>query len=128
MGKIAPDFEQDTTTGGRIRFHAWLRNSGGVLFSRPKDYTPVCTTELAEVARLKPEWDKRHVKAISLSVDPASRTTLKQSAPMRRMLASGTAAWMLPQGRTAHQGDRRLPWNLADFSPFLGLGPAEARY
>lgn len=70
LGQVAPDFEQDSTMG-RIGFHAWLGNSWGVLFSHPKDYTPVCTTELAEVARLKGEWDKRHVKAIGLSVDPA---------------------------------------------------------
>jgi alkyl hydroperoxide reductase subunit AhpC len=70
LGQIAPDFEQDSSRG-RIRFHEWLGNSWGVLFSHPKDYTPVCTTELAEVARLKAEWDKRHVKPIGLSVDPA---------------------------------------------------------
>lgn len=70
LGQIAPDFEQDSSSG-QIRFHDWLGQSWGVLFSHPKDYTPVCTTELAEVARLKPEWDKRNVKPLGLSVDPA---------------------------------------------------------
>jgi alkyl hydroperoxide reductase subunit AhpC len=70
LGQIAPDFEQDSTEG-RIHFHAWLGDDWGVLFSHPKDYTPVCTTELGEVARLQPEWQKRHVKVIGLSVDPA---------------------------------------------------------
>ena len=72
LGQIAPDFEQDTTQG-RIHFHQWLGNSWGVLFSHPKDFTPVCTTELGVVARLAPEWAKRNVKVIGLSVDPAER-------------------------------------------------------
>jgi alkyl hydroperoxide reductase subunit AhpC len=70
LGQIAPDFEQDSTEG-RIRFHEWLGKSWGVLFSHPKDFTPVCTTELGVVARLRPEWEKRNVKVIGLSVDPA---------------------------------------------------------
>ncbi len=72
LGQIAPDFEQDTTQG-TIRFHAWLGSSWGVLFSHPKDYTPVCTTELGTVARLGPQWRARNVKVIGLSVDPLDR-------------------------------------------------------
>ena len=120
INDTAPDFEAETTEG-RIRFHEWLGDSWGVLFSHPKDFTPVCTTELGYMARLKPEFDKRNVKVIGLSVDPVENhakwaTDIKETqghAPNYPMigdtdLAVSKAYGMLPaslsgthEGRTA---------------------------
>jgi alkyl hydroperoxide reductase subunit AhpC len=75
LGETVPDFTAETTEG-RITFHQWLGDSWGVLFSHPKDFTPVCTTELGAMARLRPEFDKRNTKIIGLSVDPVENHAL----------------------------------------------------
>ena len=72
IAETAPDFEAETTEG-RIRFHQWIGDAWCVLFSHPKDFTPVCTTELGYMAKIKPEFEKRNVKIIGLSVDPVAR-------------------------------------------------------
>jgi thioredoxin-dependent peroxiredoxin len=72
IGDVAPDFEADTTQS-RIRFHDWVGDAWAVLFSHPKDFTPVCTTELGYMARIKPEFDRRGVKIIGVSVDPIAQ-------------------------------------------------------
>ncbi|MGH8266239.1 MAG: redoxin domain-containing protein, partial [Steroidobacteraceae bacterium] len=72
LNDIAPDFEAETTQG-KLRFHDWIGNNWVVLFSHPKDFTPVCTTELGYMAKIKPEFEKRGVKIVGLSVDPLER-------------------------------------------------------
>jgi alkyl hydroperoxide reductase subunit AhpC len=72
LGETAPDFQAESTEGA-IRFHDWIGDSWAVLFSHPKDFTPVCTTELGYMAKIKPEFDKRNTKIVGLSVDPVDK-------------------------------------------------------
>src|SRR3984893_13017493 len=98
IGDIAPDFEAQTTEG-KIRFHDWIGSSWAVLFSHPKDFTPICTTALGYMAKIKPEFDKRGVKIIALSTDPGIGDTDFNVSKLYGMLPASTSGD--PAKRTA---------------------------
>ena len=134
LGETAPDFQAETTEG-TIRFHEWLGDSWGVLFSHPKDFTPVCTTELGYMAKLKPEFDKRNTKIIGLSVDPVDNharwaADIKETqgfAPNYPMIGdtdlSISKAWgMLPAGADGDAAKRTASDNQTVRNVFI-IGP-----
>jgi alkyl hydroperoxide reductase subunit AhpC len=134
IGDTAPDFEAETTEG-RIHFHDWIGDSWAVLFSHPKNFTPVCTTELGYMARIKPEFDKRNTKIIGLSVDPVDKhatwaTDIKETqgfAPNYPMIGdtdlSISKAWgMLPAGADGDAAKRTASDNQTVRNVFI-IGP-----
>jgi thioredoxin-dependent peroxiredoxin len=134
IGDLAPDFEAQTTEG-RIRFHEWIGDSWCVLFSHPKDFTPVCTTELGYMARIKPEFDKRNVKIIGLSVDPVDNHArwaddireTQGAAPNYPMIGDSdlaiSKAWgMLPAGAGA-DASKRTPADNQTVRNVFVIGP-----
>jgi alkyl hydroperoxide reductase subunit AhpC len=134
IGDTAPDFEAETTDG-RIHFHEWIGNSWAVLFSHPKDFTPVCTTELGYMARIKPEFDRRNTKIIGLSVDPVDKhatwaTDIKETqglAPNYPMIGDTdlriSKAWgMLPAAADGDAAKRTASDNQTVRNVFI-IGP-----
>ncbi|MFI0848236.1 peroxiredoxin [Mesorhizobium sp. IMUNJ 23232] len=134
INSTAPDFEANTTEG-RIRFHDWLGDSWAVLFSHPKDFTPVCTTELGRMAALKPEFDKRGVKLIGLSVDPVENharwsvdiAETQGTAPNYPMIGDSDLKvsklyGMLPEG-AGETSEGRTPADNATVRTVFVIGP-----
>ena len=134
INDVAPDFEAETTEG-RIRFHDWIGDSWAVLFSHPKDFTPVCTTELGYMARIKPEFDRRNVKIIGLSVDPVDKhgkwaadiAETQGHAPNYPMIGDtdfevSTLYGMLP-AETSGDADARTPADNATVRNVFVVGP-----
>ncbi len=134
IGDTAPDFEAETTEG-KIRFHDWLGDSWAVLFSLPKDFTPVCTTELGYMARIKPEFDKRGVKIIGLSVDPVENHSrwaadIKETqgfAPNYPMIGdtdlSISKAWGMLPASTSGDASKRTPADNQTVRNVFVIGP-----
>lgn len=134
IGDTAPDFEAETTEG-KFRFHEWLGDSWAVLFSHPKDFTPVCTTELGTMARLKPEFDKRGVKIVGLSVDPVENhkkwsvdiQDVVGFAPNYPMIGdtdlSISKAWGMLPAATAGSSEGRTPADNATVRNVFVVGP-----
>ena len=134
IGDTAPDFEAETTEG-RIRFHDWIGDSWAVLFSHPRDFTPVCTTELGYMASIKPEFDRRNVKIIGLSVDPVDNhakwaediEATQGHAPNYPMIgdsdfAVSKAYGMLPADTSGEAGERTPAMNQTVRNVFV-VGP-----
>ncbi len=134
IGETAPDFEAETTDG-TIRFHDWIGDSWCIIFSHPKDFTPVCTTELGYMAKLKPEFDKRNCKIIGLSIDPVdNHKTWSQdieetqgTAPNYPMIADGDLKvaklyGMLPAG-AGESSEGRTPADNATVRTVFVIGP-----